>query len=674
MPDLLLELFSEEIPARMQRRAARDFERLVNDRLLSEGIMPEGVKAFSTPRRLALVATGLAGQQADKKEERKGPRVGAPDKAIEGFLRGAGLDSLDACETRSDKKGDYYVAVLERKGRPTPEIIADMVPEIIRGFPWPKSMRWGDGDLRWVRPLKSILCTFDSEIVAFSAGDLQAGDTSEGHRFMAPGRFQCRTFDDYSQSLRQRKVVLDADERGEKIIEEARMLCTAQGLELVEDKGLLEEVAGLAEWPVVMIGSYNEKFLTLPDEVLTASMRGHQKYFSVRNPATGRLANKFVVVANIEALDGGAAMRSGYARVLTARLSDGWFLYKDDLKKPLADRITELDKVTFFEKLGSVGDKIRRVAALAREIAYTVGADPDSAERAALLSKADLVTGMVYEFPELQGVMGRYYALAQNEPAEIAEAIRDHYKPQGQDDDISTAPVSIAVALADKIDTLTAFWSIDKKPTGSSDPFALRRAALGVIRIIIENEIRFDIPTRSDDLVDFFHDRFAVYLRERDFQYDYIRAALAPSPLGVRTDLYHTYKLLRAFRDLLGTDEGTNLVAGYKRAANILKAEAKKADLPGADQIRPDRFGANEEAALFNAVEAVETTLASSLAEENFEAAMRALASLRAPVDAFFDAVTVNADDPDLRQNRLALLARFRDATRQIADFEQIEG
>lgn len=462
MPDLLLELFSEEIPARMQVKAARDLERAVNDRLLKAGFMPEGVKGFATPRRLTVAATGLPGKQPDLREEKKGPRVGAPEKAVQGFLKSAGLSSLDECEQREDKKGAFYVAVIDRKGRETSELIAEFVPEIVRGFSWPKSMRWGDGDMRWVRPLHRVLCAFDGEVVDLDVDGVKSSDKTEGHRFMAPGEIQTRGFDDYASKLRAAKVILDTEERKEIIAGDAATLCKAQGLELVDDTGLLNEVAGLAEWPVVMLGTYDEKFLTLPDEVLTASMRGHQKYFSVRDPKTGRLANKFVYVANLEAPDGGAAMRTGYERVLEARLSDGWFLYNQDLKIKLEHRIPDLDKVTFFEGLGSVGDKARRVAALAKEIAPAVGADPETAEQAALLAKADLVSGMVYEFPELQGVMGRYYALEEGVSEDIADAIRDHYKPAGQDDEVPTAPVSVAVALADKIDTLTAFWAIDK--------------------------------------------------------------------------------------------------------------------------------------------------------------------------------------------------------------------
>ena len=413
MPDLLLELFSEEIPARMQRRAAADLERMMNERLLAAGFMPEGVKAFAGPRRLALIATGLPVRQPDRKEEKKGPRVGAPEKAIEGFLKSAGLSALDQCEIVEDKKGAYYVAKIEEKGRDTAAVIADAVPAVVKEFPWPKSMRWGDGDLRWVRPLHSVLCCFNDEIVPFDIGGVKSGDATQGHRRFSSGPIHARNFDKYVPALTNAKVILDSHAREELIAADAKTLCEAQGLELVEDKGLLAEVSGLAEWPVVMMGSFAAKFLTLPDEVLTASMRGHQKYFSVKDPKTGRLANKFVFVANIDASDAGKAMRTGYERVLTARLSDAWYLYHQDLKTPLEERVKDLDRVTFFEGLGTIGDKARRIAALAREIAPAVGADPDLSEKAALLAKADLTTGMVYEFPELQGLMGRYYYLAQ---------------------------------------------------------------------------------------------------------------------------------------------------------------------------------------------------------------------------------------------------------------------
>lgn len=709
MSELLLELFSEEIPARMQARAAADFERAVNKALLDAGFMPEGVKAFSGPRRLTVVAAGIPARQPDRREEKKGPRVGAPEKAVQGFLKSAGLSSLDECEQREDKKGAFWVAVIDQKGRDTAELIAEFMPEILKGFSWPKSMRWAEGDLRWVRPLHRVLCAFNGEVVPFEIDGVKSGDVTEGHRFMAPGDIQARSFENYERGLREAKVLIDPEERKEMIARDADTLCKAQGLELVEDKGLLNEVAGLAEWPVVMMGAFDEKFLTVPDEVLIASMRGHQKYFSVRDPKTGRLANKFIFVANLEAPDGGKAMRVGYERVLTARLSDAWYLYQQDLKTPLAERIEDLDKVTFFEGLGSVGDKARRVAALAKEIAPAVGADAQVAERAAMLAKADLVTGMVYEFPELQGVMGRYYALEQGEPAEIADAIRDHYKPAGQDDDVPTAPVSVAVALADKIDTLTAFWAIDKKPTGSSDPFALRRAALGGIQTILEGDFRipllsgyikggsFENPTKGayssggystapfsggvvkyadpKDLLTFFHDRLKVYLRDKGHKHDRIDAVLCDAEGNLQDDLVLIVAKLEALEAFLKTDDGANLAAAYKRAANILKAEEKN-DKKAADPnaVEEGALKEKEEKALYAALKDAEAKAEKAVAEENFEAAMSALAALRKPLDAFFDKVTVNADDAKLRANRLSLLARLRAATAKVADFSKLEG
>ncbi|GJL94894.1 MAG: glycine--tRNA ligase beta subunit [Hyphococcus sp.] len=708
MPDLLLELFSEEIPARMQARAAADLERAVNKRLIDAGFLPEGVKGFATPRRLAVVATGLPASQPDRCEEKKGPRVGAPEKAVEGFLKSAGLSSLDECEQREDKKGAYYVAVIDQKGGKTSDLIAEFVPEIVRGFSWPKSMRWGDGELKWVRPLHRILCAFDGEVVNFEIGGVKSDDKTEGHRFMAPETIQTRNYDDYSSKLRSAKVLLDMGERKEIIARDAETLCKAQGFELVEDEGLLNEVSGLAEWPVVMMGSFDEKFLTIPDEVLIASMRGHQKYFSVKDPKTGRLANKFVCVANIEAPDGGAAMREGYERVLEARLSDGWFLYNQDLKTKLEDCEDELFKVTFFQGLGSIGDKALRVGQLASNDPDFVKISPSEVEQAAMLAKADLVSGMVNEFPELQGVMGRYYALEEGKSSDIADAIRDHYKPIGQDDDIPSAPLSVALALADKIDTLNAFWAVGKKPSGAGDPFALRRAALGVIRTILHNNYRvcladyFDVAQQHlaeqsvvlsskwkadseegkatwrnviDDLLSFFHDRLKVYLKGKDHRHDHIDAVLVDAGGNLQDDLVLIVRKLEALEAFLKNDDGANLVAAYKRAANILKAEEKK-DKIAADPaaIKKDLLADKEEKALFTALEKAEANADKAVADENFEAAMSALASLRAPLDAFFEKVTVNADDKALRANRLSLLARFRAAAAKVADFSKLEG
>ncbi|MAW80065.1 MAG: glycine--tRNA ligase subunit beta [Parvularcula sp.] len=753
MSELLLELFSEEIPARMQGRAAADLEKAVGKALMDAGFMPEGVKGFAGPRRLTVAAAGIPARQPDRREEKKGPRVGAPDKAVEGFLKSAGLTSLDQCEQREDKKGAYWVAVIDQKGRDTGELIAEFIPQIVRGFSWPKSMRWGDGELRWVRPLHSILCVFDGEVVNFEIDGIKSGDKTQGHRFLAPGEIQARSFESYAAALKKAKVILDAEERKEMIAGDAATLCRAQGLELVDDPGLLNEVSGLAEWPVPMMGSFDEKFLSVPDEVLTASMRGHQKYFSVKDPEIGRLANKFVYVANIEAPDGGAAMREGYERVLTARLSDAWFLYNQDLKRSLESRVDDLNNVTFFEGLGSIGDKARRIAALAKEIAPSVGADPAAAERAALLAKADLVTGMVYEFPELQGVMGRYYYLAQHsysspvhgggveakgrdgggdsakapsvtpdksgatappqageqEAQAIADAIRDHYKPAGQDDEVPTAPISVAVALADKIDTLTAFWAIDKKPTGSSDPFALRRAALGVIGIAIENSIRLQLTAiidntawhsmpgtgaigaqaigaasiggeesvhaSSSDLLSFFHDRLKVYLRDKGFKHDQIDAVLTDADGNLQDDLVLIVAKLEALADFLKTDDGANLAAAYKRAGNILKAEEKKDKKPAdPDAVDEKLLKDAEEKALYAAMKDAEGAVEKAVAAEDFEAAMSALAKLRKPLDAFFEKVTVNADDAKLRANRLSLLARLTAATARVADFSKLEG
>ncbi len=736
MPELLIELFSEEIPARMQLRGAATLERAVNKALLDAGLMPEGVKAFAGARRLSLVATGLPARQPDRREEKKGPRVGAPDKAVEGFLKSAGLSSLDQCERREDKKGEFYVAVIDQEGRDTAGLVAAFMPDIIAKFSWPKSMRWGDGDLKWVRPLHRVLCVFDGEVVEFNIDALAASDKTEGHRFMAPDEIQTRSFDDYAAKLRAAKVILDTEECKEIIARDATTLCQAQGLELVEDAGLLNEAAGLSEWPTAMIGAFDEKFLALPDEVLTASMRGHQKYFSVRDPKTGGLANRFVCVANIEApanspQDWGAAMREGYERVLTARLSDAWYLYNQDRKTSLEDRIKDLDKVTFFEGLGSVGDKARRVAALAKEIAPAVGADPEMAARAAGLAKADLVTGMVKEFPELQGVMGRYYALEEGESADIADAIRDHYKPAGAEDVVPVAPVSVAVALADKIDTLTAFWAIDKKTTGSSDPFALRRAALGVIKLILTNDVRLSLtwiaesairyialhggelkgaeefrrthkeskqrhPEKRDGkiklalqkdhlnsyaslpdvLFDFVLDRLEVYIRDIGHQYDVYNAVkkLEDRDWLIIDDIVLIVNRLTALEAFLKTDDGANLAAAYKRAVNILKAEEKKGALPDALVVDAGRFAAPQEKSFFAALCDAEAKVEKAVGSEDFEAAMTALAALRAPVDHFFDKVTVNADDAALRANRLALLARLRAATAQVADFSRLEG
>ena len=676
MPQLLLELFSEEIPARMQSQAARDLERMARERLAEAGFLPEAFKTFAGPRRLTLVVEGLAPDQADRTEERKGPRVGAPDAAIDGFLRSTGLARGDLVE-----RDGIWFATIARTGRATTEIVAEMVEAIVRGFPWPKSMKWGTGSLRWVRPLQRILCTFDGEIVPFHIEGIAAGDLTEGHRFMGSRQaVRTRTFDEYAAALKSDFVVLDVEQRRQIILDGARTLCFARNLELVEDEGLLDEVAGLAEWPTPILGDMDPAFLDLPPEVIRTSMRTHQKYFAVRDPATGALAPNFLVVANIAASDGGTAVAAGNARVLSARLNDARFFWDEDRKTSLEARLEKLKGVTFHAKLGTMYQRVQRIEALARLIAPLVGADPDLAAQAARLAKADLGTGMVSEFPELQGLMGGYYARAEGLVPQVADAIRDHYRPQGPGDAAPTAPVSVAVALADKLDTLAGFFGCDEKPTGSRDPFALRRAALGVIRIVLDNEVRFGLvdlirhaaaegPDASAELLAFFADRLKVLLRDQGKRHDLVDAIFA---LG-DDDLVRIVARVEALDDFLRTEDGANLLAGYKRATNILKAEEKKSALPaGAPGRLPS--GPPEETALINALATTEPRLNAELAAENFTAAMRALANLRAPVDAFFDKVLVNADDPAERDNRLRLLIQVRSAMGRVADFSLIAG
>jgi len=685
MPQLLLELFSEEIPARMQGQAARDLERMARERLAEAGFLPEALKTFAGPRRLTLVVEGLPPAQADRNEERKGPRVGAPDAAIEGFLRSTGLTRDQLIQ----RDGVWY-AQIARQGRPTAEIIAETVDAIVRGFPWPKSMKWGTGTLRWVRPLQRVLCIFDGEVVPFQIDGIASGDLSEGHRFMGSKQaFRVRHFDDYARSLQSNAVVLDVDERKSRILEGGRTLCFARNLELVEDDGLLEEVAGLAEWPTPILGEMDPAFLDLPPEVIRTSMRTHQKYFAVREPATGELAPNFLVVANIEASDGGAAVAAGNARVLSARLNDARFFWDEDRKVPLESRLEKLKGVTFHAKLGSMFERVERIEALAREIAPLVGADPDRAAQAARLCKADLSTGMVGEFPELQGLMGGYYARAEGLDTEVADATRDHYRPQGPSDAVPIAPVSVAVALADKLDTLVGFFAVNEKPTGSRDPFALRRAALGVIRITLEGKLRLGLAgvirvsitpfearsnaeTYADptaDLLAFFADRLKVLLRDQGKRHDLVDAVFA---LG-DDDLVRIVARVEAIDAFLRTDDGANLLAGYKRATNILKAEEKKGALPsGAAVVLPGAPA--EETALLAALDAAEPAVETALAGEDFAGAMRALADLRPPVDGFFDKVLVNADDAAERDNRLRLLIRVREAMGRVADFAQVVG
>ncbi|MFC7051969.1 glycine--tRNA ligase subunit beta [Hansschlegelia quercus] len=707
MPDLLLELFSEEIPARMQAKAADDLRRLVADALVERGLTYEGAKAFTTPRRLALVVGGLAARQPDRYEERKGPRIGAPEKALEGFLKAAGLASIDEAVVQADLKGDFYVARIHKHGAPTTEVVAAIMPEIVRAFPWPKSMRWGSGSLRWVRPLHSIVATFASpdeepEIIRFEIDGVVSGDVTRGHRVHAPADFRVKRFDDYVANLEKAHVVLDAERRRDIIRADARTLAQAQNLELVEDEALVEEVAGLVEWPIVLMGSFEEEFLEVPDEVIRATIRANQKCFVLRKPpgvtvddgfgapATrdpvpqgggGALANRFILVANLEAADGGSAIVHGNERVVRARLSDARFFWETDKKKTLEDRLEKLKSITFHEKLGTQFERVERITWLARELAPLVGADADKAETAARLAKADLVTEMVGEFPELQGLMGRYYATAEALDPEVCAAIEEHYKPQGPSDRIPAAPVSVAVALADKIDTLVGFWAIDEKPTGSKDPYALRRAALGVVRIVLENGLRLRLSSTlngsiAGDLLAFLIDRLKVQLREQGARHDLVDAALgARGGPEANDDLLLIVRGVEALGKLLETEDGKNLLAGYKRAANILRAEEKK-DGAGTFEGAPDAGLLNEpaEAALSAALDAAEPAAASALQSEDFAGATAALAKLRASVDAFFNAIMVNSPEPELRLNRLRLLARLRRAVRTVADFDRIAG
>jgi len=687
MPDLLLELFSEEIPARMQRRAAEDLKSLVTNALVERGCLYEGAQAFATPRRLALHVVGLPAHQPDVKEEKKGPRVGAPQQAIDGFLKGAGLTDLSQATIQNDpKKGDFYIAIVESKGRPTPDVIAETIPGIIKAFPWPKSMRWGkasaeSGAMRWVRPLHSILCTFGSdtetpEIIPFEVDGLHSSDITYGHRFLAPAPIHVRRYDDYVAKLEAAKVVLSADRRKEIIVNDARHLAFAQGLELVEDEALLEEVAGLVEWPVVLMGSFEERFLDIPPEVIRATIRANQKCFVLRKAGSNTLSNKFLLTSNMIAKDDGATIIGGNERVVRARLSDAKFFWETDLKMKLEDRLEKLKNITFHAKLGTQYERVERIVALAKELAPIVKADVSQAARAALLCKADLVSEMVGEFPEVQGLMGRYYATRQGEAPSVAAAIEEHYKPQGPSDIVPTDSVSIAVALADKLDTLVGFWAIDEKPTGSKDPYALRRAALGIVRLVLENEIRLSLSQHHVDesLLAFFHDRLKVYLRDQGQRHDLIDAVLGS---GQQDDLLMIVKRVEALDAFLSTDDGTNLLAGFRRAANILKAEEKKDGKSYNEAIDLHLIkakGEMEEKVLAEVLDVAARHASEHVAREDFAGAMKALAELRPAVDAFFDKILVNAEDKELRANRLRLLASFREATRAVADFSAIAG
>jgi glycyl-tRNA synthetase beta chain len=763
MPDLLLELRSEEIPARMQRKAAGDLHKMVTDGLVEAGLTYEGCQEYWTPRRLVLDLRGLTARSKDVREEIKGPSTKAPEQAIQGFLRKAGLSSIEEAHVHSDpKKGDFYVAHISKPGRAAEEIIAELVPQVIRAFPWPKSMRWGPasakpGSLRWVRPLQSIVCTFGPEtsdpvVVGFEVDGIRSGNVTYGHRFHAPDAITVRRFDDYVAKLEAAKVVVDAERRKQIILSDARNLAFANGLDLVEDEALLEEVSGLVEWPVVLMGSFEEAYLDIPSEVIRLTIRANQKCFVCRpHGVADKLTNRFLLTANIEAKDGGAEIVHGNGKVVRARLSDALYFWKTDqanlpdldalkesaekfgldLAKPLDQRMARLDRlgVTFHAKLGTQGQRVERIARLAEQLAPVVGADPALARRAALLAKADLQTEVVGEFPELQGAMGRKYALLQGEHPSVAAAIEEHYKPQGPSDVVPTDPVSIAVALADKIDMLTGFWAIDEKPTGSKDPYALRRAALGVIRIVLENSLNFSIdpindvqvlrhqigvspsatdrldailaagasegmfgehtraliadartdspawlsqvdkhdPSISDDLRIFLQERLKVYLRDAGVRHDIVDAVITPDSCNFLLIV----RRVEALGALLDTDAGRNLLAGTKRAANILAAEEKKGTAV-ADAVNLALFRHPAETVLFDAVNHAEKAAAEAIERQDYSAAMRALAALREPVDSFFEDVLVNDEDEAVRANRLALLARIHAATAQVADFSRI--
>jgi glycyl-tRNA synthetase beta chain len=784
MPDLLLELLSEEIPARMQARAAEDLRKAVTDRLVNAGLVYEGAKAFVTPRRLALAVHGVPARQKDVREEKKGPRVGAPDNAIAGFLKAVGLKSIGEAKVQPDKKGDFYVAVIEKPGRAAIEVIGEILTDVIKTFPWPKSMRWGvqskePGALTWVRPLHSIVATFGPEteepdIVSFSVDGIAASNETRGHRFLAPAPFTVRRLADYLQKLDKAKVVADPERRRDIIITEAKQLAFAQGLELVEDEGLLAEVAGLVEWPVVLMGSFDQGFLHIPEEVIRATIRNNQKCFVLRDAAHAKLVNKFILVSNIEAEDGGAAIVAGNERVIRARLSDAKFFYETDLKTRLEDRLPKFEHIVFHEKLGTQAERIERIERLAGALAPLVGADVAKAKRAARLCKADLLTEVVGEFPELQGLMGKYYAEEQGEDEAVAHACEDHYKPKGPDDLVPSDPVSIAVALADKIDTLVGFWAIDEKPTGSKDPYALRRAALGLIGIVLGCNLRIGLRQVMErhaefithqqfvsgrayqspevildhrttevnyssaallqksfpeanwfgvlvargymltaaetvflekddqkyqaqgltwvlsvgayvaDLLVFFAERLKVQLRGQGARHDLVDAVFAVQEtrnvegeirkIIQQDDLLLVVRRIEALARFLDTDDGKNLLAGYKRAANILRIEERKdaREYVGAPTLNPDAQA--DEKALAQAIDVAKAKAERAVAAEDFEAAMRAMASLRPHVDAFFDKVTVNVEDKALRENRLKLLNEIRAATRTVADFSRIEG
>jgi len=733
MAELLLELFSEEIPARMQGRAAEDLRRLVAEGLKAQGLEVGEAKAYATPRRLALVVEGVPERSPDLSEERKGPRVNAPELAIAGFVKSAGLKSINEAQVvKDEKRGDFYVVRLDKPGRAAKEIVAEVVPAVAGKFPWPKSMRWGAGRTTWVRPLHSVLCLLDGKVVPFAIAEVESGNETRGHRFHGNEPFAVKGAADYAKGLESHKVILDPQARASLIAEQARALAKEHKLALVEDEALLAENAGLTEWPLVLMGSFEEAFLEVPAECLMLSMKQHQKCFSLKAPRSGKLANKFLLVSNLSPKDGGKEIVAGNEKVIAARLADARFFWQQDLKKPLDEMASALAGITFHEKLGSQKERVERIAELSFQIAGSVDAVPEDARRAAQLAKADLVSGMVGEFPELQGLMGRYYAQVAGTKPEIARAVELHYKPKGPSDTVPKVEegdaVAVAVALADKLDTLVGFWAIGDKPTGSGDPYQLRRAALGVIRIVLENDLRLPasgiikahaqrlieqrtsqkfedvfaqttlLPSpvrafvenllegriaremeedqrreigRRFDLMFFFRDRLQVYLREKGARHDLIDAVFA---LGGQDDLALIVKRVEALGEFLRTDDGAVLLTGVKRATNIIRDEEKKDKRSWAGAADASLLSEPEEKVLYEAIQKVKKDTVAAINVENFAGAMRALAELRAPVDAFFDKVTVNADDPKLRANRLALLSEIRAATLNVADFSKIAG
>src|SRR5471032_1690435 len=750
MPDLLLELFSEEIPARMQAGAARDLERLMIGALTDRGYLFEGIKAFAGPRRLTLAIAGMPAKQSDVREKLKGPKTDAPQAALDGFLKKTGL-TKDQLKVETTPKGDVYMAVIERKGRETPLVLAEIIPEMMAKLPWPKSMRWKPGlAVRWVRPLHSILATFDGELVPFSFAGISSGLHTRGHRFLSEGKIEAKRFDDYVQKLRAAHVILEAEERAAIIFEGIKQAAFVHGLEMIPDEGLLAEVSGLAEYPTVLIGTIQNEFMDVPAEILQTAMRTHQKYFSLRDPKTGKMANRFALVSNMVAKDGGKEIIAGNERVLRARLSDAKFFWDEDRKYSLESRVEKLKGIVFHAKLGTQFERVTRIEKLAGEIAAKIGADVEKSKRAAKLAKADLTTGVVGEFPELQGVMGRYYALHDKEDATVADAVRDHYKPVGPSDAVPSDKVSIAVALADKLDALIGFFLVGEKPTGSSDPYALRRAALGVIRIILENGLRlkeglpyegslspllhwqchrvaghykgseeklvalratieagppypsgafsivegsagvefkvteipgleptpevavwFPLHKAEFEVLSFFADRLKVALKEKGTRHDLIDAVFS---LGHEDDLVRLVARVEALQTFLKSDDGANLLAGYKRAVNILKIEEKKDGKTFISEVSEKLLSEPAEKALFAALTKARTAITAVLAKEDLAAAMQQMAQLRVPVDACFEGVKVNADDKQVRENRLSLLASLRATLHQVADFSKIEG